>query len=208
MKNNLIKTVLLSTLALSIMAPSRAAVAGEQKIGYFNMADIFSRMPAAKGLETKLAEFEKELRDEMQKATMELQKKAQEAEQLQAQKSTLKPEVFQMKMGRLQRELQAAQGEIMEMRRMAPAQFQSKQMELMEPIRKEIEAAVERVRKREGYSLVFNQEKQIALLIAAAPEHDLTKAIAKELKLPAQKPTPKGGGSGAKKSKTATKKKK
>lgn len=166
-----------SILAAALLAFSQApAVAQTQKIAYIDTQRIMTQAPgvteARQTLERELTTY----RTELDSVGAQLEKMRTD---LQRQQTTLSPATRQQREQELQTRTQAAQQRYAELQNTA----QQREAQLMEPIIKRINDAVEAVRKEGSYAMIF----ETGSFIAADPALDLTNRVLTRLGVAAPK---------------------
>lgn len=168
----------LASLALAGMLVSAfgspafsADVKSEPKIGYVDMQKAIQETTTGKTAK-------KELEKEFNSKKVELQKKEADLkkmdEDLRKKSSALSEEVRSKKMQELQGEAMKFQREVGE----SQLNIQKKERELTQPILEKLQAALEKVAKEGGYTMVFEKGEQSVLY--AKKDLDLTDALVKE----------------------------
>ncbi len=176
MKN--LKKAALAVLLLSISFVGNA----QQRIAHVNSNEIMQKMDDYKIAELVLDSLTKSLKAEITSYQVELQKK-QEAYSL-MDKAKTSDAMRLMK----EKELTDLDQRINEFAQNAQTDMQNKQAELLEPIQKKLQKAIEQVAKEKGYNYVMDDQ---ALLVK--PEADDISASVKVklgISVPAPVPAP------------------
>lgn len=157
-------------LALALVLPMMAMA---QKIGHVNSTEIIAAMPeladAQKALETKEAEYKKEV-EQMQQ---ELQTRYQAFQE----KANMLGEAARNKEMMELQDLDSRVQKFVEFSRQA---LQEEQQKLMQPIQEKVMKAIEAEAKAKGLSYVLDQQ---AMLYVGKDAVDLTPAVKKALGL-------------------------
>lgn len=152
--------------------------AGQSRIGYTNVDIVLSRLPESKVMQSQLevtkAQLEKAINDtvkEFQDKLAAYQKNAaQMTEVIRADK---------------EKELESLQARVQELRTNAEQSLHNKQQQLIQPIFKKINAAIESVGKENGFVYIFNMDAGQGttpfILFAASEENNVTNLILKKL---------------------------
>ena len=122
-----------------------------QKYGHVNTQEIFTAMPGADSLQTKLKAFETELTDIYTSMVSEFQSKKEKFDQ---EAGTMSSTVRQYR----EKELVDLQQRIMEFQEGVQSDMQEKQLELMQPFQDRILKAIEDVAKENGYAYIFDTQ--------------------------------------------------
>ncbi|MBQ2541343.1 MAG: OmpH family outer membrane protein [Paludibacteraceae bacterium] len=157
-------------LALALVLPMMAMA---QKIGHVNSTEIIAAMPeladAQKALETKEAEYKKEV-EQMQQ---ELQTRYQSFQE----KANMLGEAARNKEMMELQDLDSRVQKFVEFSRQA---LQEEQQKLMQPIQEKVMKAIEAEAKAKGLSYVLDQQ---AMLYVGKDAVDITPAVKKALGL-------------------------
>jgi outer membrane protein len=162
---------IIGSLSSLVLVASASAAAQDSKIGYVDMQKAIQETSAGK-------KAKKELEKEFNAKKSELQKKESDIkkmdEDLKKKSVALSDEMKGKKMQELQQEMMKFQQEVGE----SQLKIQKKERELTQPILEKLQAAIEKVAKDGGYTLVLEKNEQSVLW--AKKEIDLTDAIVKE----------------------------
>lgn len=124
-----------------------------QKIGYFSSEEVIQALPEHEQVQQKLEQFQ---RDSLGKAYDELQVKYQQAANTYKQDSIAKkPKAILDLDDKNRRELAT---QLMYWQQIAQQQSQYKYIELSEPLAKKVQAALQKVQKAQGVTIVFRPE--------------------------------------------------
>ena len=146
---------------------------GQEKLGHINSQNLIDLMPDSKKATDELAEFEKELQDEYTRLTTQFEKKYTEFQQKESSMSDVQ-------LQNEYAELQEFQQRILEFEQSMQAQYQSKFMELLTPIQKKANDAIESVGKENGYIYIFDDA---SILYASPKSEDVLPLVKKKLGL-------------------------
>ena len=141
-----------------------------QKYGHVNTQEIFTAMPGADSIQTKLKAFETELTDIYTSLVSEFQTKKEKFDQ---EAGTMSSTVRQYR----EKELVDLQQRIMEFQEGVQADMQDKQLELMQPFQDKILKAIEDVAKENGYAYIFDTQ----VLLYSEGGDDVSALVKKKL---------------------------
>lgn len=183
-------TAALMVLGLALATNQASA---QVKIGYVSSQDLLGIMPETKDAQTKLEQLRTAL---IQNAQEKEAKLNADIEKFNKDTASMSEAVKTVKRAELQKTYQELAGEDQRIQE----QLQAKQQELLLPIQKKANEAVQAAAKENGYTYVFEKE----VLIVAPPGEDILPLVAKKLgiKVPAanapapapQTPAPKPAG--------------
>lgn len=145
------KYIQLAFVAVMIFAAS--ATVSAQKYGYVNAAEILSALPEMKAAESNLEGLQKQLQKKGQTMVQTFEADYL-ALQKQVQEGSLSPKQQQDESAKLE----ARQQEIAKFEQKMVADLQAKRAELLEPIYKSVNEAIEAVAKENGYQFIFDQQ--------------------------------------------------
>ena len=120
-----------------------------QKFARINMQEIVVAMPEFEVAQKNLEAFGKDLQEQMEQIQVEFNNKLADFQKNQA---TMAASVKQMK----QQELEQLQQRFSEFQQIAQQDFQKKEAELLEPVQKKAQDAINKIAKANGYIAVFN----------------------------------------------------
>jgi len=172
-------TAALMVLGLALATNQASA---QVKIGYVSSQDLLGIMPETKEAQAKLEQLRAAL---IQNAQEKEAKLNADIEKFNKDTSTMSDAVKTVKRADLQKTYQELAGEDQRIQE----QLQAKQQELLLPIQKKANEAVQAAAKENGYTYVFEKE----VLIVAPAGEDILPLVAKKLgiKMPgAAAPTP------------------
>ena len=136
-------------IALMCILPLGLAAQAQLKFGQLNMQEVFAIMPERTTAEKELETLSKKYEDELLKMQEEYNKKYKE---FVADQETM-PE--NIKLRRMQ-EVQSIEQRIMEFRHLASEELQKKQQELLAPIMKKLNDAVNAVGAEGSFTNIFD----------------------------------------------------
>ena len=140
------KNVLKLTLAVVCVMFSTSLFA--QKIGRINTQEIIVNMKEYKEANTQMETYAKDLQAQLETIQVEFNNKLQEYQKAEA---TMTDAVRQLK----EKELTDLQNRIREFQQVAQQDIQKKQAELMAPIEKKANEAIQEVAKAGGYAVIL-----------------------------------------------------
>ncbi len=169
-----------------LLAFSMGMAVKAQKIAHVNSQEILTILPDYKRAQTRLEQYGNSLQNQLT-ALMDEYKKKLESYQKNAQ--TMSEAM------RRDKELEITQLEerITRFQTQAQEDLLTKKQELLEPILRKINQAIEQVAKEKGYSYVL--DVSVGVLLYAEPRYDITAAVKRKLGIAP------GAGKGAPKSK-------
>lgn len=141
------KKVLKLTLTVALVLVSTSLFA--QKFGRANIQEIVIAMPETKEAQTNIEAFQKDLIATYETMQVDYNNKVAD---LQKNEATLTDSMKQLKYN----ELQDLANRMQQFQESASREMQNKQAEVMEPIYKKVEEAVNKIAKAGGYTAVFN----------------------------------------------------
>ena len=164
------KNVLKLTLAVVCVMFSTSLFA--QKIGRINTQEIIVNMNEYKEANTQMEAYAKDLQAQMETIQVEFNNKLQEYQKAEA---TMTDAVRQLK----EKELTDLQNRIREFQQVAQQDIQKKQAELMEPIEKKANEAIQEVAKAGGYAVIL--ETGIMIFYDEAQVKDISAEVKTKL---------------------------
>ena len=145
-----------------------------QKFARVNLQEIVVAMPEFEEAQKNLEAFGKDLNEQMEQIHVEFNNKLADFQKNQA---TMAASVKQMR----QQELEQLQQRFSEFQQIAQQDFQKKQAELIEPVQKKAQEAVNKVAKANGYIVVFDVSVPSLAYIDEAQTTDIAPLVKKEL---------------------------
>ena len=145
-----------------------------QKLARINVQEVVMAMPEFEQAQKNLDTFGKDLQEQMEQIQVEFNNKLADFEKNQA---TMAASVKQMK----QQELQQLQQRYAEFQQIAQQDFQKKQSELLEPVQKKAQEAINKVAKANGYVVVFDTSVPSLAYVDEAQTADIAPLVKKEL---------------------------
>ena len=145
-----------------------------QKFARVNLQEIVVAMPEFEEAQKNLEAFGKDLQEQMEQIQVEFNNKLADFQKNQA---TMAASVKQMR----QQELEQLQQRFSEFQQIAQQDFQKKQAELIEPVQKKAQEAVNKVAKANGYIVVFDVSVPSLAYIDEAQTTDIAPLVKKEL---------------------------
>ena len=161
----------LTLLAVAMLSISTASA---QKFARINLQEIVVVMPEFAEAQKNLEAFGKDLQEQMEQIQVEFNNKLADFQKNQA---TMAASIKQMK----QQELEQLQQRFGEFQQIAQQDFQKKQAELIEPVQKKAQEAVNKVAKANGYIVVFDTSVQTLAYLDEAQVVDIAALVKKEL---------------------------
>lgn len=145
-----------------------------QKFARINVQEVVMAMPEFDEAQKNLEAFGKDLNEQMEQIQVEFNNKLADFQKNQA---TMAASVKQMR----QQELEQLQQRFSEFQQIAQQDFQKKQAELIEPVQKKAQEAVNKVAKANGYIVVFDVSVPSLAYIDEAQTTDIAPLVKKEL---------------------------
>lgn len=149
-----------------------STVTNAQKIGYISADQIIVLMPEAATVQTELNDYQKSLYQNANDQQDSFNKDLQAFMKDSASMSPSLKEVKRKELAKRSQELGGAQQQIQE-------DFENKRQDLLLPLQKKLQAAIEEVSKENGYKYVFPRNA----LIVAPDGDDLGPLVMKKLGL-------------------------
>ena len=165
------KVLGLTLLAVAMLGISTASA---QKMARVNVQDIVVAMPEFDEAQKNLEAFGKDLQEQMEQIQVEFNNKLADFQKNQA---TMAASVKQMR----QQELEQLQQRFAEFQQIAQQDFQKKEAELLEPVQKKAQEAINKVAKVAGYIAVFNTAVPSLAYYDEAQLTDIAALVKKEL---------------------------
>ena len=161
-----------------VLASTGTLWAQAQKVGFVNSTKIFREFPEAQDAQKKLDAVIKPLQDELEAKQRELQQKYEEYQKKEGLMNETAKKAEQQQLIELEQKLNAFKYEKFG----DDGALAKEQEKLLEPIKKKILTAIERVAKEEKYAFVFDQTEQVKVLLYGDAAHDLTFKVIDKLK--------------------------
>ncbi|MBD1572314.1 OmpH family outer membrane protein [Vibrio sp. S17_S38] len=166
----LMKITGISLVVLTASLTAQAAQAA-QKIGYVNTAKVFQTVPQAQAVEQKLEKSSKDKRAELDKLKKQIDTKVEKLKRDAQLMST-------NDVDNLRIDIQSMQAKLEVKGKSFQADINKMKQEEMQKINVKIQAAIDKVAKKDGYDIVLNGQA----LVYATPSADITDSVIKELK--------------------------
>nr|WP_194687863.1 OmpH family outer membrane protein [Vibrio sp. S17_S38] len=160
----------ISLVVLTASLTAQAAQAA-QKIGYVNTAKVFQTVPQAQAVEQKLEKSSKDKRAELDKLKKQIDTKVEKLKRDAQLMST-------NDVDNLRIDIQSMQAKLEVKGKSFQADINKMKQEEMQKINVKIQAAIDKVAKKDGYDIVLNGQA----LVYATPSADITDSVIKELK--------------------------
>ena len=157
------KLLKLTLLAVAVLAVSTVSA---QKFARVNLQEIVVAMPEFEEAQKNLEAFGKDLQEQMEQIQVEFNNKVADFEKNQA---TMAASIKQL------------QQRYSEFQQIAQQDFQKKEAELLEPVQKKAEGAVNKIAKAGGYLAVFNTAIPSLVYFDEAQLTDIAPLVKKEL---------------------------
>ena len=145
-----------------------------QKFARINLQEIIVAMPEFAEAQKNLESFGKDLQEQMEQIQVEFNNKLAD---FQKNQENMAASVKQIK----QQELEQLQQRYAEFQQIAQQDFQKKEGELLEPVQKKAQEAVNKVAKANGYLAVYNTSIPSLAYFDEAQLVDIAPFVKKEL---------------------------
>ena len=167
------KLMKITSISLVVLTASLTAQAAEaaQKIGYVNTAKVFQTVPQVQAVEQKLEKSSKDKRAELDKLKKQIDTKVEKLKRDAQLMST-------NDVDNLRIDIQSMQAKLEVKGKSFQADINKMKQEEMQKINVKIQAAIDKVAKKDGYDIVLNGQA----LVYATPSADITDSVIKELK--------------------------
>jgi Outer membrane protein len=169
-------------LALTLVLFATQAFAQNAKFGHINMQELVALMPERDSAAVKLESYAKELDETLQGMQQEFATKYQTYNQKNA---TWTAAVLEAKT----KELQEMQDRLQQFQQSAQQEYVKMQQDLLAPVIKKANEAVEKIGKRDGYIYIFDISAG-SIVFKGNDSVDILPIAKKELGIPADKKLP------------------
>ncbi|GGB94793.1 OmpH family outer membrane protein [Dyadobacter sediminis] len=179
MKNRTLFHFIFAALFMNAAVHAQANLpTGPFRIGYTNVDVVLSRLPESKVMQSELEVNKAQLEKAINETVKEFQEKLAAYQKDGAQMS----DVIRADK---EKELESLQARVQESRASAEQSLHHKQQQLIEPIFKKINAAIQEVGKENGFVYIFNMDAGQGtipfILFTASEENNVTGLILKKL---------------------------
>ena len=161
-------------LFILIAAILGVSTVSAQKFARINLQEVVVAMPEFTEAQKNLEAFGKDLQEQMEQIQVEFNNKLAD---FQKNQETMAASVKQIK----QQELEQLQQRYAEFQQIAQQDFQKKEAELLEPVQKKAQEAVNKVAKANGYLAVYNTSVPSLAYFDEAQLVDIAPLVKKEL---------------------------
>ena len=170
------KQTLLTMAMLFVMTASSATA--QDRIAYANLDLVLAMMPESQAVSQQLDDYRKALEGELVTKQSQLQQKYTEA-----QEAAASGVASEEKLEGYRNELQALDLDIQRQAAEADQKMLVKRAELLEPVIEKLQATIETVAKRDGFSHVLNSldGSGTSVVLWGLEERDITKSLLTEL---------------------------
>lgn len=138
----------------------------QSKIAHINVQELLSQMPEMKVVQAELQKLEQSYTNNLQNSMKEFQTKANA---YQNEANLLSPEELQKRSAEFEKkaeELQKMDANIQEARQTAAQELQKKQQELLAPIIKKAQDAIEKVAKEKGFDYALDSSPGGSVIVS------------------------------------------
>ncbi|MEN9338740.1 MAG: hypothetical protein RIQ62_52 [Bacteroidota bacterium] len=154
-------------VSLSLLIAGFAGIA-QQKIGYINSQELISIMPETKKANDDAEAYQKTFADQMKTMQTELETKFKA---YQASEKTMSDAIKTVK----EKEIQDLQNRMSSFEQTAKEKIDDKVQELLDPINKKAQAAIESVAQEKGYTYIM--DTSAGAILYAKPEDNILSAV-------------------------------
>ena len=165
----------LLVVAMAVFAGLSQVQVKETKVGYTFFESVVSVMPDMEGVNASLTTYRKQFSTQVTNKQNEIQRKINELQQL-----AQNPNASQLVLRERENEIVSLRDALEKFSLQADQAILTKQTELMNPVYKKVQDAIEEVRKEKGYTLVINAKATSGasnVVLAADKAYDLTAAV-------------------------------
>jgi outer membrane protein len=167
------KRIVIIVLVASVSLFGGTPLHAQTKLGYISLSELISAMPEYKKADTSMVDYQTALNQNFDDMKSEFNEKDSMLSSKDTSKYTkAQIEIKRKQLGELYLKLQGYQQQASQL-------YQQKQQELMAPITKKAQEAVQQVAKENGYTYVFLKDA----LIVSPPAEDLLPIVKKKLGL-------------------------
>jgi outer membrane protein len=159
-------------LVVALLLFVAAGSANAQKTGYISVEQIVSLMPETARLDSLLRKFQADSLNPQ--FTYLVQEYNRKDSMVNGKDSSKTPSAIRKQ---VRQELEGIAYQVQNWQQIVQQEMQGKQQELLEPIYRKVEAAIQSTAKENGYSYVLNREA----LLVMPPADDLLPMVAKKL---------------------------
>ena len=163
-------------LGLTLLAVAMLGIntVSAQKFARINLQEIVMAMPKTAEAETNLNALQKDWVEQLEQIQVEINNKYADYQKNQATMTAANKQVREKELVDLQQRLQ-------EVQQLAQQELQKKEHELMEPIQKEAQDAINKVAKANNYIAVFNTAIPSLIYVDESQLVDIAPLVKKEL---------------------------
>lgn len=189
--------------AIILFATALSAQHKHLKLGYTNVEDLVVLMPESKTIESELKSYKNQLDNSLSQKMKEFEEKYTNYQKGASMMSDVIRADKERELRNLQESIEAFQKD-------AEMSIQRKQIDLLDPVLKKVQKAIEDVANENGFDYIFNTEGGFgsSILLHMPKQDDVTNLVMKKLNIsqqnsntptnsPANTPTPKPSSSGA-----------
>lgn len=145
-----------SLILIGFVLVSTSVFSQKQKIGHINSNELLMQMPERDSIEKEIQKYAKDLEAEMQNLSAEYEKKVQEYN---AKKETMSDFLKETKV----KEINNMQQNIQSFQKRAQEDLQSKENELLQPLIKKAQKAIDDVAEENGYDYILDTSVGVVL---------------------------------------------
>ena len=168
-------------LAVLIVLGAAKVQAQDFKIGYTFLDGIVFAMPEIESINSQLETTQGQLNKQVESKQTEFQNKYTELQQL-----AQDPNANQLVLQERQNELQQLDESLRKFSAQAEQALSAKQGELMSPVYKKVQEAIEEVRKEKGFAMIVNAQIGVSgnVILSSDEAYDITKDVFAKLGVP------------------------
>jgi outer membrane protein len=167
--NRIFKSTLIAAVCLMVGLTAQA-----QKFGYVNSQELINEMPAVKEANAEIETLKSQMQRKGQNMVVALENKFKELQEKEA-----KGLLSRVQIETESANLQAEQQKIAEFERSSQEQIYKKSEQLLAPIQKQIQDAIDAVAKEKGYNYIF--DASLGILLYADESADVTTIVKAKL---------------------------
>ncbi len=169
------RKLLVLLVLVSAFASAYAQTPAATKIGFANVAYIYSKMPESKQVENELAATEKQLKTQLEAKMREFQTKLQDYN---ANVNNMLDAVR----ANTERELNQLQENLQQLQQDAQTTIQNKHAQLMEPVYEKVGNAIAEVAKENGYTFILSEQiGGLDVVLYASDSSDVSDLVLKKM---------------------------
>ncbi|MFB6305465.1 MAG: OmpH family outer membrane protein [Flavobacteriales bacterium] len=171
---------LTTTLLVFLMVVGSTFQGKAQKLGHVKLQKVLKAMPDHDSARQRMQEFQKRLQSNIKQMNAEYQSKVTDFQQRQEKMTDTERENMMSNIQDLQKRIQKAQSQ-------AQKDIRKQEQELIQPLIKKVQKAIDKVAEENGYTYIFNstsnENSMGGGLLLYEGGKDVTKKVKKEMGL-------------------------